>query len=58
MDGVVVLDLETRDWEGPRGEWRAPRLAVAVAFHAASAMYRTYFEQEAGRLVADLRKAE
>lgn len=58
VDGVVVLDLETRDWEEPRGEWRAPRLAVAVAFHAASATYRTYFEQDPERLVADLQQAD
>ncbi len=58
--GLVVLDVETRDWEREDGAgvWRAPRLAVAVVFHALSATYRAYLESEAERLVAELREAQ
>lgn len=59
MREVVVLDVETQDWDGgSRGVWRAPRLAVAVALHVPSSTYRAYFEGQVAQLLELLRAAE
>jgi DEAD/DEAH box helicase domain-containing protein len=57
--GVVVVDVETQDWGGEKpGRARAPRLAVAVVYEAASGTYRAYFEGHASALLERLHRAE
>jgi len=61
MDNLVVLDLETQYVASEVGGWgniRDMRLAVAVTYHAAQDVYRTYQEQDARHLVAALRQAD
>lgn len=59
MADIVVVDVETQDWgEEKPGPGKAPRLAVAVVYEAASDTYRAYFEGHVARLVERLGRAE
>lgn len=61
MRNLAVLDLETQHSAAEVGGWskiRDMRLAVAVTYHPAEDIYRTYVEQDAGRLIAALRRAD
>ena len=61
MQKVIVFDLETQYAADEVGGWshiRDMRLAVGVTYHVAEDEYRTYTEQDAGRLIAALRGAD
>jgi DEAD/DEAH box helicase domain-containing protein len=58
---VVVFDLETQRGADEVGGWgRIDRmgLALAVVYDPARGVYRTYFEADVGRLLADLALAD
>lgn len=58
---IVVLDTETQRTASEVGGWgniRDMRLAVGVTYHVAEDRYRTFTEEDAGRLIATLRGAE
>jgi DEAD/DEAH box helicase domain-containing protein len=61
MENVLVLDLETQYVASEVGGWghiRDMQLAVGVTYSPAEDTYRTYLEEDAELLVADLRKAD
>lgn len=61
MQKILAFDLETQYIADEVGGWshiRDMRLAVGVTYDAAEDVYRTYTEQEARDLIADLHGAD
>ena len=59
--GLLVLDLETQHLADEVGGWdhiRDMRLAVGVTYDPSQDEYKTYLEEDALRLVDDLRSAD
>jgi DEAD/DEAH box helicase domain-containing protein len=61
MDGIVVFDVETQRTAAEVGGWdriRDMRLAVAVTYSSDEDEYRSYMEQDAELLLAELKRAD
>ncbi len=61
MPNILVFDLETQFLADEVGGWnhiRDMRMAVGVTYDPAQDIYRHYFEQDVGALIADLKAAD